>query len=73
MQQVSGHIGVPKGYDGMQEEYNEIIVYYKHPGLPEGVFMMESYRTDSYGNNENLHEIRFVKGKEKKVTVYEPI
>jgi len=74
MQEVKGHIGVPEGGDdGNQGEYNEKIIYYKHPGLPEGVFMQEIYQTDSYGYDYSLTEVNFVKGKEKKVTVFEPI
>ncbi len=74
IQEQKGHLGVPTdGRDGEQGEYNEIIKYYKHPNLPENVFMQEIYHTDSYGYDYNLIEINFVKGKEKKVTVYEPI
>jgi len=74
MQEKTGHIGIPDDYsEGNQGEYNETIIYYKHPGFTEGVFMQETYHTDSYGNNEHLVDIQFVKGKEKKVTIYEPI
>jgi len=74
IQQVKGHIGIPDNYsEGNQGEYNETIIYYKHPNLPENVFMQEIYHTDSYGSGLYLNSISFVKGKEKKVTVYEPI
>lgn len=57
----------------MQGEYNETFKFYKHPGLPEGVFMKEAYNTDSYGYDAKLETVEFVKGKEKQITVYEPI
>ncbi len=68
-----GHIGVPEDGEGNQGEYNEKWIFYKHPGLPEGVFMAETYHTDSYANEYYLVEMNFVKGVEKKITVYEPI
>ena len=71
---TKGHIGIPEGYDdGSQGEYNESFKFYKHPGLPEGVFMRETYQTDSYGSNESLTNIEFVKGREKTIKVFEPI
>jgi len=71
--EAKGHQGVPEDYDGMQGEYNEKMIYYKHKGLPEGVFMRETYHTNSYGYNEAIVSIEFVKGKEKQITVFEPI
>jgi len=74
VQEVSGHIGVPANHwDGVQGEYNETFIFYKHPELPEGVFMRETYHTDSYGEGKALISVEFVKGKEKTVTVFEPI
>lgn len=72
-QEKQGHIGVPSDGEGNQGEYNETFKFYKHPDFPEGIFLRETYNTDSYGYNDNLVEVLFVKGKEKKVTVYEPI
>jgi hypothetical protein len=71
---VKGHTGVTGGYDGgTQGEYNEYFIFYKHPGLPEGIFMRETYTTDSYGDNDTCILVEFVEGKEKTITVYEPI
>lgn len=72
-QEAKGHQGVPEGYDGNQDEYNEYFIFYKHLGLPENIFMKETYHTDSYGNGDFLAEIQFVKGKEKVIKVFEPI
>lgn len=71
--EVQGHIGVGQSEDGVQGEYNEKFIYYKHLGLPEGVFMRETYTTDSYGYDYSLTNVEFVKGKERKITVFEPI
>jgi hypothetical protein len=60
-------------YEGQQGEYNEKFIYYKHPKLPENVFMKETYITDSYGNDYSLFSVEFVQGKSKTITVYEPI
>ena len=69
-----GHQGIPDDYrSGVQGEYNERIVYYKHPSLPENIFMKETYQTDSYGDSENLEKVEFVKGTEKTIKVFEPI
>lgn len=69
-----GHIGIPDDYDeGNQGEYNETFVFYKHKGLPEGVFMKETYYTDSYGSGNSLVSVEFVEAKPKTITVYEPI
>jgi len=69
-----GHIGVPEHYgDGNQGEYNETFVFYSHKGLPEGVFMKETYYTDSYGSGNSLVSVEFVQAKPKTITVYEPI
>jgi len=74
VQTQQGHIGIPDSWgDGNQGEYNEAFKFYKHPGLPEGVFMKETYHTDSYGERDSLVDVQFVKGKEKTITVFEPI
>lgn len=71
----TGHIGISRANDweGSQGEYNERFVFYRHPELPEGYFLRETYQTDSYANNESIVQIEFVKGREKQVTVFEPI
>jgi hypothetical protein len=74
MNQVDGHKGIDDNYyDGVQGEYNETFKFYKHPKLPEEVFMRETYHTNSYGDNENLVQVQFVEGKAKTITVYEPV
>lgn len=72
-QEIQGHIGVPSDGEGNQGEYNEKFIFYKHPDFPEGVFLRETITTDSYGYNESITKIEFVEGREKIVTVYEPI
>jgi hypothetical protein len=67
--EVRGHTGVGNDGDGYQGEYNEKFKFYKHPGLPKGVFMRETYKSDSYGSNHSLTAVEFVAGKEKTVTV----
>lgn len=39
--------------------------------LEDNYFVKISYITDSYGNHEEIAGISFVKGEEKKITVYE--
>ena len=69
----NGHCGVPEDGEGWQGEYNESFRYYKHPGLPENVFLKETWQTDSYGDNDHLVQVQFVQGVAKTITVYEPI
>ena len=71
--ETTGHNGVGNSYDGVQGEYNETFKFYKHPALPEGVFLKETYNTDSYGYEERIVSIQFVEGVEKTVKVFEPI
>lgn len=74
MNEADGHRGIGDNYyDGVQGEYNETFKFYKHPELPEGIFMRETYHTDSYGGSEALVEVQFVEGKAKIITVYEPV
>jgi hypothetical protein len=72
-QTTFGHIGVPEDGEGNQGEYNEKFIFYKHPEFPEGIFLRETINSDSYGYNESIVKVEFVEGKEKTVTVYEPI
>jgi len=69
----NGHTGVPDDGEGNQGEYNEYFKYYRHPEMPENLFMRERYETDSYGETEGITHTEFVKGKEKTITVFEPI
>lgn len=59
--------------DGVQGEYDEKFIFYRHPEMDNNLFMRETYNTDSYGYNDSLVKIEFVKGKTKKITVFEPI
>jgi hypothetical protein len=68
-----GHIGIGSSSDGEQGEYNETFKFYKHPELPEGVFFRETLQTDSYGDNDSVINYEFVEGKEKTITIFEPI
>jgi hypothetical protein len=67
------HNGVPDEGDGDQGEYNEWFLYYRHPRFPEGIFMKETWQTDSYGGNEFLYNVEFVNGKEELRTVFVPV
>lgn len=68
----NGHQGLAGGRE-YQGEYNETFKFYTHKGLPEGVFMRETWQTDSYGDNDKMVKIEFVQGKEKTITIFEPI
>lgn len=73
-QTEKGHIGISdNAYNGSQGEYNETFNYYKHPELPEGIFMRETLQSNSYGDNDSIVKIEFVEGIEKTVKVFEPI
>lgn len=74
-------ISTQKGYqginisslgDGVPGEYNKTLKFYQHPDFPQDVLLRETYHTDSYGDNDNLIKIEFVRAKSKIVTVYEP-
>lgn len=64
-----GHQGV-NNYDGAQGEYNEYFKIYKIKEKPE-LFIKVTYNTDSYGSNDSIVNINFVKAKPKTVTIYE--
>jgi hypothetical protein len=68
-----GVFGVPDGSEGSQGDYNEIFKYYRHPDMPENVFLQITEHSDSYGDNFSITDIKLVEGKAKTVTVYEPI
>lgn len=69
-----GHQGITSNdYGGVQAEYNERFVYYRHPQMPNNLFLRETYHTDSYGYNETINSIDFVEGREEITTVYKPI
>lgn len=69
-----GHQGIgSRDYEGCQGEYNETFKFYKHSGLPNNMFLRETYHTNSYGNEDSLVKIEFVKGVEKQITIFEPI
>lgn len=68
-----GYTGIADSDEGSQGEYNERFVFYKHEDLPENIFLQETIHTDSYGDNESTVEWKFVEGKAKTITVYEPL
>lgn len=57
--------------DGEQGESGEHYRVYSTP-VPE-IFMKITYGTDSYGDNEYITTVAFVKQSEKSVIIYEPI
>lgn len=59
--------------DGVQGEYDEEIIIYKHISFPENLYYQETYETDSYGYNPILSASKFVKGIEKQIVGYEAI
>lgn len=72
LSEAKGHLGVPDNSDGNQGEYNELFKYYRHPEMPDNVFLQVTEQTDSYGDESRITEMKFVQGKAKQVTVYEP-
>jgi hypothetical protein len=73
LNEEKGHWGVPDVGNGNQDDYNETLKYYRHPEMPTNVFLQISYRTDSYGDNDKIAELKFVQGVAKQITIYEPI
>lgn len=72
--QLPGHNGIDgNNSDGEQGEYNETFEFYQHPEMSKNIFLKITMRTDSYGDNDRIHNIQFVEGREKTITVYEPI
>ena len=63
------HKEVIKEVNGGYEELGEFYEVYD-VGLQNGVFMKVQYLTDSYGDNERVGGVEFVKAKEKTVTAY---
>jgi len=55
---------------GSQGDSNEIYEVYDI-GLPDGLFIKLRLGSDSYGDDQRVTGLEFVKGKEKTVTVYE--
>lgn len=53
--------------------YNETFEFYQHPEMPKNIFLKITMRTDSYGDSNFIYGLQFVEGKEKTITVYEPI
>lgn len=68
-----GYQGITDSYGEQQGEHNETFMFYKHKDFPESIFLRETYHTDSYNSNEAIVEVKFVEGKEKTITIYEPI
>ena len=72
VQETKGHQGLGS-YGESQGEYNETFIFYKHQDFPENIFLKETIETDSYGSNEHTSNITFVEGKEKTITIFEPV
>jgi hypothetical protein len=70
---AEGHQGIPDSYEGSQGDYNETFEFYQHPEMPKNMFLKVTMHTDSYGDNDFIYELQFVEGKEKTITIYEPI
>lgn len=62
-----------ESYGDYEGSYDEYFKYYKHPQLPENIFLRETIRTNSYKTDDFVYEITLVQGKEKTITVFEPI
>jgi len=63
----------PESYGEYEGNYDEYFRYYKHPDLPKNIFLQETVRTNSYKTDDFVYEINLVEGKEKTITVFEPI
>ena len=69
----NGHQGIPEGYEGYGGEYNERFVYYRHPEMPESLFLQETYNTDSYGESLELESSGFFKQETELITNFRKI
>jgi len=73
IEKIEGHQGVDtRNGDGYQGEYNEYSEIFQVISDPE-TFIRFTYQTDSYGDNESISDIKFVKGTKKIIEVFEPI
>ena len=73
LNEKKGHTGVPDNGEGNQGEFNETFRYFRHPEMPENTFLEVTMHTDSYGDEDEIKEMKFVQGVQKQITVYEPI
>lgn len=65
------HTGITDG-DGYEGEYNEYQKVFKVNKL-EDIYIKFTIRTDSYGGNDYVHSIQFVKPTVKTIQLFEPI
>lgn len=73
VERIDNHLGVSDNSyaaDGVEGEYDSYSMIYKINSQPN-LYMRVTYNTDSYGANESIISIRFVKKNEKKVKTYE--
>src|SRR6478736_2967452 len=73
LSESKGNLGIPDSGDGSQGEYNETFKYYRHPEMPQNIFLQITFHTDSYGDSPTINEMKLVEGKQKQITIYEPI
>lgn len=72
LQKTQSYNGVgDDDYNGSQCEYNETQEIY--PLSDKETFLQITIRTDSYGDNEFIHGIKFVKPTEKVIVNYQAI
>jgi hypothetical protein len=62
-----------ESYGSYEGSYDEYFKYYKHPDFPQNVFIRETIRTNSYKTDDFVYEMSLVEGKEKTITIFEPI
>ena len=75
VEKQKGYMGVSgNSYsdDGVQGEYDQYFNIYKIKSETD-LFLKVEYNTDSYGSNDSIVGVQFVKPKEVKVTDYESI
>lgn len=66
---VTGNSYASEGVRGEEDSYYKIFKI----NSEENLFLRIEYFTDSYGDNESIRGVSFVKPTESKITVYESI
>jgi hypothetical protein len=62
----------PNGVESLsQGDYNEKLKIYSTP--IDGIFLSVITRTDSYGDNDYIHSVKFVTKAEKTIIEFEPL
>ena len=73
VERIDNHLGVSDNSyadDGVEGEYDSYSMIYKI-NSQQNLYMKVTYNTDSYGSNEFIVSIKFVKKNEKKIKTYE--